>query len=185
MITEGGHRLIAAFRRLEAKLNEISAEIGSDGADAPIDLLFWNVAMKTSARNALHCRVTAVNRSAVNAEITLQLTATSSIVAVITTRSADDLQLAPGRHVVALVKSSFVMLARAGEAPRVSVANSLAGTVLKRHDDAVNSELVIDIGDGKTLISVITRHSAEALALQPKVPVIALFDAANVILAVD
>ena len=184
-LTEGGHRLIAAFRRLEAKLTEISAVIGRDEAEAPIDLLFWNVAMKTSARNALHCTVTAITRAPVNAEVTLRVTATTSIVAVITGHSVDELELTPGRHVVALIKSSFVLLARAEDAPRLSVANRLAGTVRDRVDGGVNAEIAIDIGDGKTLTSVITRRSADALALQPGVAVIALFDAAHVILAVD
>ena len=57
--------------------------------------------------------------------------------------------------------------------------------VLDRVDGGVNSEITIDIGDGKTLTSVITRHSADALGLQEGVAVIALFDAAHVILAVD
>ncbi len=184
-LTESGIRLIAAFRRLEAKLTEISAAIGRDDAEAPIDLLFWNVAMKTSARNALHCRVTDITSAAVNAEVTLRVTAASSIVAVITSHSVDELGLACGRDVVALIKSSFVILARAEEAPRLSVANLVPGTVLDRVDGGVNSEIVIDIGDGKTLTSVITRHSADALGLQEGVAVIALFDAAHVILAVD
>ncbi len=184
-LTEGGRRLIAAFRRLETKLSEISATIGSDEAGLPIDLLFWNVAMKTSARNALHCRVTGITRAAVNAEIALQITASTSIVAVITSHSVDDLALAPGREVVALIKSSFVILAPADETPRLSVANRLNGTVLERTDGGVNSEITVDIGDGKTLTAVITRHSAEALGLHSGGTVVALFDAAHVILAVD
>ena len=184
-LTESGHRLIAAFRRLEAKLSEISATLGRDDAAIPVDLLFWNVAMKTSARNAFHCQVTAITTAAVNAEVTLRVTGDASIVAVITRHSVDDLALAPGREVVALIKSGFVILARAAEAPRLSVANRLAGTVLERVDGGVNSEITVDIGDGKTLTSVITRHSADALDLQPGVAVIALFDAAHVILAVD
>ncbi len=184
-LTDSGVRLIAAFRRLEAKLTEISAAIGRDESDAPIDLLFWNVAMKTSARNALHCRVTGITRAAVNAEVDMRVTASSNIIAVITAHSVDELGLAPGRNVVALIKSSFVILARAGEAPRLSVANRVAGSVLERMDGGVNSEITIDIGDGKTLTSVITRHSADALGVQEGVAVIALFDAAHVILAVD
>jgi molybdate transport system regulatory protein len=184
-LTDAGRRLIAAFVRLEAKLSEISVSIGRDDSAIPIDLLFWNVAMKTSARNALHCRVTGITRAAVNAEVTLQITATSSIVAVITSHSVDDLLLAPGREVIALIKSSFVMLARAEDAPRLSVANRLAGRVLDRVDGGVNSEIAVDIGNGKTLTAVITRHSADALGLQAGVEVIALFDAAHVILAVD
>jgi molybdate transport system regulatory protein len=183
-LTESGRRLIAAFRRLEARLTEISAHLGSDDADAPIDLLFWNVAMKTSARNALHCQVTGITRDPVNAEIALSVSPTCTIVAVITGHSADDLGLAPGRDVIALIKATFVFLARSEDAPPLSVANRIAGTVLDRVDGGVNTEITVDIGGGKTLTSVITRRSAEALDLRQGTSVTALFDAAHVILAV-
>jgi len=183
-LTEAGHRLIAAFRRLEAKLTEISEHLGGDDADAPLNLLFWNIAMKTSARNTLHCQVTGITRAPVNAEIALRVSPTCDIVAVITRHSADDLGLAPGRDVIALIKSSFVLLARAEQAPLLSVANRISGSVLARVDGGVNTEITVDIGEGKTLTSVITRHSAEALALGVGTAVVALFDAAHVILAV-
>jgi molybdate transport system regulatory protein len=141
--------------------------------------------MKTSARNAFHCEVAAVTHATVDVQVELQVTDTSRIFAVITRQSADDLQLAPGRSVVALVKSSFVLLARLDDATHVSVQNRLDGTVLDRVDGGVNTEIEIDVGDGKTLTSVITRHSAEALGLRTGEPVSALFDANHVILVVE
>ena len=67
----------------------------------------------------------------------------------------------------------------------MSVRNRLDGTVLGRVDGGVNTEIDIDIGGGKTLTSVITRHSADALDLRIGEPVAALFDAGHVILVVD
>jgi molybdate transport system regulatory protein len=185
ILTEEGHRLVAAFHRLEQRLSAISASIARAGAEALQDPPLWSFAMKTSARNAFHCRVAAVTRAAVNAQVELQVTDASRIFAVITRHSADDLQLAPGRSVIALVKSSFVLLARLDDATRVSVQNRLDGTVLDRVDGGVNTEIVIDIGGGKTLTSVITRQSADALDLRRGEPVSALFDASHVILVVD
>jgi molybdate transport system regulatory protein len=52
-------------------------------------------------------------------------------------------------------------------------------------DGGVNTEIEINIGGGKTLTSVITRHSADALGLRTGEPVSALFDAGHVILVVD
>jgi molybdate transport system regulatory protein len=184
-LTEDGRRLVAAFRRLEQRLSEISSTIARDGAEALEDPPLWSFAMKTSARNAFHCKVVAIIRAAVNAEVELQVTDASRIVAVITRQSADDLQLAPGRDVIALVKSSFVLLARLDDATGVSVQNRMDGTVLDRVDGGVNTEIDIDIGGGKTLTSVITRHSADALGLRAGEPVSALFDAGHVILVVN
>jgi molybdate transport system regulatory protein len=44
--------------------------------------------------------------------VVLALSGANRIVAVITNESADQLGIAPGREAMALVKSSFVMLAR-------------------------------------------------------------------------
>ena len=74
---------------------------------------------------------------------------------------------------------------RPGDATHVSVQNRLDGTVLDRVDGGVNSEIEIDIGGGKTLVSVITRRSADALGLRTGEPVSALFDAGHVILDID
>jgi molybdate transport system regulatory protein len=185
VLTEEGQRLVAAFRRLEERLSGISANIARDGAGALQDPPLWSFAMKTSARNAFHCQVVAVKRAAVNAEVELQVTDTSRIVAVITRQSADDLWLTPGRDVIALVKSSFVLLGRLDPAVQVSIRNRLDGTVIERIDGGVNTEIDVDIGGGKTLTSVITRQSADALDLRAGEPVAAFFDAGHVIIVVD
>jgi molybdate transport system regulatory protein len=185
VLTEEGRRLIAAFHRLEQRLSEISEIIAREGAEALQDPPLWSFAMKTSARNAFHCKVVAITRAAVNAEVELQVTDTSRIIAVITRYSADELQLTPGRSVIAIVKSSFVLLARIDEAAHLSVRNRLDGTVLDRVDGGVNTEIGIGIGGGKTLTSVITRHSADALGLRTGEPVSALFDAGHIILVAD
>jgi molybdate transport system regulatory protein len=184
-LTEEGHRLIAAFRRLEARLAEVSANLARDGSDGLLDSQLWSFVMKTSARNAFQCQVVNVTRAAVNAEVELQITDKRRIVAVITRHSADDLRLAPGHSVIALVKSSFVMLARMNDAAHLSVRNRLDGTVVDRVDGGVNTEVDVDIGGGKTLTSVITRRSADALRLEAGETVSALFDAGHVILLVD
>lgn len=182
-LTEAGRRLIGAFHRLEEKLAEASALLAAEADTPSIDLLFWSVVMKTSARNALYGRVTALTEAAVNAEVVLEVAPGRTVTAVITRHSAEALGLVPGREVVALIKSSFVLLAPAGEVPALSVANRIPGTVAERVDDGVNSEITLRIGGGKTLTAVITRASADALGLSPGVGAVALFDAAHVILA--
>jgi molybdate transport system regulatory protein len=184
-ITEDGRRLITAFRRLEEKLTRISAAIAEDGVDELPDLLFWSVAMKTSARNAFRCRVTDVIPGEVNVEVLLHLSASNRLVAVITHDSVDDLGIVPGRETMALVKSSFVLLASAEDPPRTSARNRILGTVAERIDGRVNSEITLDIGEGKTLTSVVTRDSAEELGLGVGDKACALFKASHVILAVD
>lgn len=66
--------------------------------------------MKISARNVLAGTVKAVQHGAVNSEVIIELPGGSEIVSVITKESAENLGLAPGKKVWAVVKASNVMV---------------------------------------------------------------------------
>ena len=185
LVTEEGHRLIVAFRRLEEKLNRISNLIAAQGLDTHPDLLFWSVAMKTSARNVFGCTVTAIRPAPVDVMVTLRASDQHSIVAVITNESVSRLGLAPGRNAIALVKSSLVTLDAIDTGRSAAEPNRIAGTVAQRVDGGANAEIVLDIGAGKTLVSVINRQSADLLAIAPGDRLCGYFNPAHVILAVD
>ena len=61
----------------------------------------------------------------------------------------------------------------------------MIGTVASRIDGGVNSEIVVDLGAGKTLVSVITKSSADELSIVAGNRVCAFFNPSHVILAVD
>jgi len=63
--------------------------------------------------------------------------------------------------------------------------NSFNGVVRRRIDAERNSEVLIDIGSGKTMTSVIARQTAEDLEIRAGMPAVASFNATDVILAVD
>ena len=109
----------------------------------------------------------------------------AQIVAIITRHSLEDLGLAPGREAIALIKSSFVILAKGDETLRTSARNHLAGTVVGVERGAVNDEVTLDIGGGKILTATVTHESAEALAIAPGERLLALIKASHVILAVE
>jgi molybdate transport system regulatory protein len=142
--------------------------------------------MKTSARNMLLCKVAEVKRGAVNAEIILDLSSDGrQLVAIITEQSVKTLGLKPGMEVLAVIKSNFILLAPEGEVGRSSARNVLSGTVNRREDGAVNSEIVLDIGGGKTIAAIITKESAQSLDFKVGDRAIALIKASHIILAVD
>jgi molybdate transport system regulatory protein len=126
-----------------------------------------------------------VKQGAVNAEVTLRIADGVEITAVVTRESASELGLEPGRQAIALIKSSFVILARGDSSLRTSARNQLAGEIVRREDGVVNSEISLAIDAGKTITATITRESAEALDLSVGNPVIALIKASHVILAVE
>jgi molybdopterin-binding protein len=74
---------------------------------------------------------------------------------------------------------------RKEELMRMSARNQLRGTVKSVKHGAVVSEVVVDLGNGQELVSVITRESAEQLGLAPGTPVVAIIKATEVMVAVE
>ena len=183
-VTPRGREVATAFRRvqheMDAALAKLDAVMSGDGARD----LFWSLGMKTSARNALRGEIASVTEGAVNSEVTLSIAPGVEIVAVLTRGSMESLGLVPGKPAIALIKSSFVLLAK-GEGIRTSARNQIAGVVAGREDGAVNSEVTLDIGGGKTLTATITLESARALEIAPGERLTALIKAPHVILAVE
>lgn len=183
-VTPRGREVVTAFRRVQAEIDAALAklEAGLSG-DAARDL-FWSLGMKTSARNALRGRIVHIGDGAVSSEVTLEVADGVAITAVLTRRSVEDLGLAVGEPAIALIKSSFVLLAK-GQGLRTSARNQVPGRVAAREDGAVNSEIAVDIGGGKTLTATITLESARALEIAVGDPITALVKAPHVILAVE
>lgn len=183
-VTPRGRAAVVAFRRIQTELDAALAKIDASLAGEFARDLFWSLGMRTSARNALRGVIRRITPGAVNSEVVLALADGVEIVAMLTRRSIDDLALAEGRPAIALIQSSFVLLAK-GDNLRTSARNQIAGTVVSREDGAVNSEIAVDIGGGKTLTATITLESAQALELAAGDPVTALVKAPHVILAVE
>ena len=66
--------------------------------------------MRISARNVLKGTVKQVNHGAVNSEVVIHLPGGLEIVSVITRHSAEELMLAEGKEVYAIIKASNVMV---------------------------------------------------------------------------
>jgi molybdate transport system regulatory protein len=183
-VTTAGMTLISAFRRIEAELAQVAGRLGHDlaGEAGP---LAWSLGMRTSARNALRGRVVAVTPGAVNCEVQLEVSPALRIVAILTRESVDDLDLRPGRSAIALIKSSFVILAEGGPGLKTSARNCIPGKVIRHERGAVNDEVVLEIEAGKTITATITRESADVLGVAQGQKLQALIKASHVILAVE
>jgi molybdopterin-binding protein len=68
---------------------------------------------------------------------------------------------------------------------QLSARNVLKGTVRQVNPGAVNSEVVIALGDGTEIVSIITKQSAERLGLAVGKQVYAVVKASNVMIAVE
>lgn len=150
-LTDEGRRLIAAFHDLEARLRLISQALDGAGPDGPRLEPLWALGLRASARNVFRADVATVARGAVDVDLTLAISPTQAISATVTNAAADDLALAPGASILALVKAQHVRVGQEADGAR---RNRFPGVIAARVDDARGSELRIDLGEGKTLVSV-------------------------------
>ncbi len=67
--------------------------------------------MKISARNMLKGKVKQITPGAVNTEVVIELPGGAQVVSIITKNSAENLGLAVGKEVYAVIKASNVMIA--------------------------------------------------------------------------
>jgi molybdate transport system regulatory protein len=185
IVTPAGQTVLAAYRAIEGELATLIDRLGRVIAEGGGADLLWRLNMKTSARNTFRGTVRSVTDGAVNAEVTLDIGGGVTLVAVITRDSVTDLELAPGRAAIALVKSSFVILVPGDDPVRTSARNCLPGTVVRHEQGAVNDEVVLDLGGGKTLTAIVTRGSGEELGFAIGDRAQALIKASHIILAVD
>lgn len=68
---------------------------------------------------------------------------------------------------------------------KLSARNVLKGTVKAVDHGAVNSEVIVQLAGGEEVVSVITKSSAQHLALAPGKDVYVVVKASNVMLATD
>ncbi len=183
-ITEEGRRLISVFHRLEERLSAISNLIAEEGVSGQEEALLWAIGVRVSARNVFQTEVAQVKRWPVDVEVLLKFGADRQIMALVTNEAADDLKLKAGRKALALIKAPFVKLFSADDAPE-SDLNRFEGVVTRRSDAERNCEILLDIGEGKTLHAVAPRARVEGLGLAPGSRAVACFDPNQVILAVN
>jgi molybdate transport system regulatory protein len=192
-LTDHGKRLVALYRAVEQEyqlaLDRLVSQmdVGStDGAGTSMrgfQQLLRRMSLRTSARNQLACTVSGVREGEIDYEVYLRLDDKTELKAVITRESAQTLEIAIGLQVLALIKAPSVLLLT-DERQRISADNQLWGTVSRIHEGPVNSEVKVDLGNGRTVVSVITHESVTQLGLAEGSRVAAVFQASNVILSV-
>jgi len=133
-----------------------------------------------SARNQLPGTIKSISRGEVTAEIIIVTSTGVEISSIITLGSCVRMNLQPEDNVVAVVKSSDVIIAT-GDNLSISCRNNIPGTIKKIISGSVSNEITID-SQGTELISIITHSSVDRLKLTENMKVSALIKASNVII---
>jgi molybdopterin-binding protein len=68
---------------------------------------------------------------------------------------------------------------------KLSARNLIAGKIKSISNGMVSSEVVVEIAPGVEIVSVITKHSVEAMGLKEGQPIKAMVKASSVMLATD
>ena len=149
-----GVRVLQLYQRLQA----LQAQF-LEAADGQGDLdLLGRLMLRTSARNQLHGEVLNVQREGIHDRVRLRLGAEVTLEAIITHDSTEQLELQPGRAVVALIKAGWVRVAAPGAqaSPSDNCLSAKLETLPERGTDAELCELRLSLASGQTLCAAVS-----------------------------
>lgn len=181
-LTDYGKNIVAGFVAIDQEHQAFLKRVGGNMQSLnDVSRYIGQTTVTTSARNQFYGKVLTITCGEVNAEVVLQISNTQNIVAVITRASVQQLRLKKGEPIIAIIKASWVMLS-SDTAIVTSARNKLIGKVTRIVKGKVNSDVIIDLGEGKSLSSTVTNASVTALKLKKGIAVCGLFKASSVIL---
>ena len=184
-LTAFGKNIVTGFRELQEEHSAFIKRLGSNVTTmSDLAKFLRSTTLRTSARNQFRGQIKKIIRGGVNTEVELELSDSATIIALITNDSVKKMGLKKGYYAIALVKSSLIILSK-DKNLATSARNKLEGKVSKISKGNINSEVALDLGNQKTLTSIITNKSVKELALKKDDLAFALFKASSVILMTD
>ncbi|HEK25188.1 MAG TPA: LysR family transcriptional regulator [Hydrogenobaculum sp.] len=184
VLTPYGKRLLKHYEHIQEEYQKFLELLKEE----ELESLYFikRLDMKLSARNQLLGKVSSVERGQTVSEVVISIRNGATVKSVITTEAVDSLDLKPGKDVVAIIKSSDVMLGVGKEVEKLplSVRNILKGTVKQVVESDVNSMVKVDIGAELTISSVITTESLKELGIKEESSVYVIIKASNVMIYV-
>ena len=189
-LTDYGRKLVAIFRAVEGEYQDAMDRL--DGAAAATEhtdqkafqRLLRRISLRTSARNQFAYTVSRIDAGPANALVFLALDEGCELAAQITIDSVKQLELSPGREVIALVKAPAVFLL-SGDAARTSVGNHLTGVISRIDEGPVSAEVVVDLPLPRTrhVTAVVATQALAPMGLAVGSTVTAAFQSSDVVLA--
>jgi molybdate transport system regulatory protein len=187
-LTPYAQKLISMYKAIEIEYQQSLERLQQALADYPeikeineFRQLMSRVNFKTSARNQLVGKVTSVTTGAVSVIVELKISEQLNIIVTVTKDSAQTLDIEFGQELVALIKSSQMVIHK-GDNLKLSADNQLQGVISQIQPGAVCSEISVKMADHKSLCVTITKESLSQLALDVGQTVTVSFNASAVIL---
>ena len=139
--------------------------------------------MQISARNQIQGIVEFLQKDRINASVGVKLKSGKTIVSVITNDATDSLGLKIGDDVVAIFKSSNVLVTTQ-DSLKISARNAINGVVDNIIKGNINSELIIDIGNNEKITSIITTNAITELNINLGDTITAIIKSSDVMIGI-
>lgn len=137
--------------------------------------------MQISARNQIIGIVEKISLGAVNAEVLIKLKSGNNLVSIVTNTAIENLGLNLGDEVIAVIKSSNVLLSLE-DGIKLSARNSLKGEIESINQGEINSEVLVNIRNEDKIVTVITTNSIKNMKLEVGSKVDALIKASDIMI---
>lgn len=141
--------------------------------------------MQTSARNSFTGKVTSLQTGMVLTEVELTTESGLIVVSVITNESWASLKVEEGKIYKAIVKAPWVILAKPETLPATSARNDFLGTITSLTAGQIACEVVAKLQDGTLMCALITKGSADSMALKTGDSIRLLIKSFSVILVAE
>ncbi|CAA6806034.1 MAG: DNA-binding domain of ModE / Molybdate-binding domain of ModE [uncultured Sulfurovum sp.] len=150
-LTPYGENLLLSYRQLQSEHQRFLKRL-QELTDIDKGVLndIGRLGLQISARNQIQGRIKSIKQKEVNSEIILALKSGYELTSIITNTAVESLNLKVSDEVMAIFKSTSVKIVE-GEVEEKNVFNGLVTHIEKGKD---NAEIILDIGEGETLVAV-------------------------------
>lgn len=180
-ITAYGQQLLANYAVLKEEHNHFLARLSElTDIESGSFKTIGRLSMQISARNQIQADVVTVESQNVNAKIHLKLKSGQELVSVITKEAVENLHIEEKQTVVAIFKSSAVVLSDMRD--EKSKENRVEGIVTKIEEDVENAKVQVDIGNHVIIVSVMPVDVLEEMELNEGSSVMAMIKANDIML---
>lgn len=165
-LTEYGENLLKTYSLLKIEQNKFLERMTKiTDMDSGTLKTIGRLSMQISARNQISGIVDKIVKGDVNANVVLIPKSGQELFANVSLSSINNLDIKKGDEIIAIFKSSNVLIST-DENIAISARNKIKGIISSISKNNTNSELIIDIGDGKNIASNITAGSIKRLKLE-------------------
>lgn len=184
-LTPAGKRLLALYLNVQEQHRQFLQQLNQALlADPELCWFLKPLAVKTSVANQMFVRIEAITRGLVQAELQLVLKGGANLVASLDVFTLEQLKLAVGDEILAMIPAAEIVLLPIAELAAVSARNQLLGQVLRVDRDELVVEIVLGLTGGDSLFVMMSLTEFEAFHLQSGEACAVVFKANAVMLAV-